>query len=76
MTFLACGGSGDEEVSDDEIARLERYFDMRIEKVEERVNQLHGEIRTISIIAKIMGTVFVGSAGMGIVMGIQYLATH
>lgn len=63
-------------MSDDEITRLERYFDIRMEKVEERVDRLHGEIRVISIIAKIVGGVFVASAGMGLVLAVQYLATH
>jgi len=63
-------------MSDDEIARLERYFDTRIERVEERVNQLHSEIRVVSLIAKVIGGIFAASAGMGVVLAIQYLATH
>ena len=70
------GGSGDGEVSDDEIARLERYFDMRIEKVEQRVEELRSDVRAIMVLAKIGGAVLVGSAGMGVILGIQYLATH
>ena len=63
-------------MSDDEIARLERYFDMRIEKVEQRVEELRSDVKAIMVLAKIAGAVLVGSAGMGVVLGIQYLATH
>ena len=63
-------------MSDDEITRLERYFDMRIEKVEQRVDELRSEVKAIMVIAKIGAGVLVGSAGMGIVLAIQYLATH
>lgn len=63
-------------MSDDEIARLERYFDMRMEKVEARVDELRADVKAIMVIAKIGGGVIIGSAGMGIVLAIQYLATH
>lgn len=49
---------------------------MRIEKVEQRVEDLRSDVRAIMVLAKIGGAVLVGSAGMGVVLGIQYLATH
>jgi hypothetical protein len=63
-------------MSDDEIARLERYFDMRIERLEKEVAEMKDSIRGIVVITKVASAALLGAAGMGVVLAIQYLATH